>query len=818
MTPFARIIARAWILFPVGACAYLAWSGHVRMQRVAYVSGLAGRANAVDAVDDRSPSGYANGQRELIIPERNEDSFHWILQAQQMLAQGGLRVRRVDYENAPFGRDVAPASPYRLWLGLLAWLDHSVSGRPAGLGVERAALYADPLLQMLLVAGAATFAAWRFGGFAAALLSVGLVGFFPLASVFVPGMPDSRGLSVICALGSILSLLAGMAGPGAAGASDGLSADARARPWFALAGVIGGLGMWVSVPTQAPVLLGLFAGAVIAARVPGPGIGAAPWRIWGVCGGWTVLAACVFEYVPGTWASLRLDCVHPLYGVAWLGGGALLARAIPRLRGESAPWPLREVLGVVIAAACVAALPLALWRSQGPEFLARDLQWARLSPMPGGPVAANTWAWLARDGATLAAWATLLPLAFIVPAHVLLLRPSADTRLRASLAVALGPVAVAFIFACSQLGAWSLVDAAVLGLVAAAAAGEWSIGRSGGRWVLAALLLASALPGLVRLQPQAFAGAATVLTPQESEELVERHLAHWLAKRTGEPGMVVFAPPGETTPLSFYGGLRGIGSFAADNKAGFGNALAIAGARTMEEVEDALQARKVRYIVMPSWDPFFDDFGRLYLAKEMSARTSFLAHELRAWNLPPWLQPVPYQMPVGGGREGQSVPVFEVVEPQSPAAAAGRIAEYLVETGDLAGAQAAAERLRRFPGDVGALAARAQVQSAQGDADGVARTVDDLTTRLSNGGDRFLAWDRRVSLAVVLARAQKFGPSRDQVSRCVAEASEARLRSLSTGSLYDLLVLAQSFRVPFADPGLRDLALDLLPGDLRSRL
>jgi hypothetical protein len=52
-------------------------------------------------------------------------------------------------------------------------------------------------------------------------------------------------------------------------------------------------------------------------------------------------------------------------------------------------------------------------------------------------------------------------------------------------------------------------------------------------------------------------------------------------------------------------------------------------------------------------------------------------------------------MPVGGGKEGQSVLVFEVVDPQSPAAGAGRRADYLVETGDLARAQAAADRLRR---------------------------------------------------------------------------------------------------------------------------
>jgi hypothetical protein len=795
------------MVVPVCACAFLAWAGHVRMERVEYVSGLAGRARAVDALDGRSPTGYADGQRELVIPGRNEASFHWIEQTQQMLATGELRVRHVDYENAPFGRDVSSASPYRWWLGLLAWLDHSISRRPLGLSVERAALYADPLLQMALVVAAATAAAWRFGRLAAALLSVGLASVFPFASDFLPGMPDQAGLAAILALGSLLALLAGLLAPAE---GEERSADGRARPWFALAGVIGGLGMWVSAQSEAPFLAGIFMGALGAALIPGSGVGGAPWRAWGVWGGWTVLAAWLAE-------GASAESLQPFYGVAWLGAGALLARAVPMIRGERRPWPLRDIIVVILASACMAAAPLDMWRTGSWGFLARDAQWARLALLPGGPVAASTWAWLARDGAGLGAWATLLALAAVVPAGALLWDRSADPRLRSAVAVALAPLAVALALACRRLDWWGLVDVAALSLLAAAASGPWGIARFDGRWIVAALAIALAATGSARLWPQAFAGTATVLTPQESGELVDRHLAHWLAKRTGEPGMVVFAPPTETTTLCFFGGLRGVGSFDPDNKAGFGNALAIAGARTMEEAEDDLRARKARYVVMPSWDPFFDDFSRLYLAKASSGRPSLLADELRRWDLPPWLHPVPYQMPVGGAG-GQSVLVFEVVDPQSPAAAAGRLAEYLVETGDLADAGAAADRLRRFPGDVGALAARAQVESAQGDAAAAAQTVDDLLGRISTGGDRYLPWDRRVSLAVVLARAQRFGPSRDQVRRCVAEANEPRLRSLSTGSLFDLLVLAKSFRVEFPDPGLRDLALDLLPGDLRDSL
>jgi hypothetical protein len=147
-----------------------------------------------------------------------------------------------------------------------------------------------------------------------------------------------------------------------------------------------------------------------------------------------------------------------------------------------------------------------------------------------------------------------------------------------------------------------------------------------------------------------------------------------------------------------------------------------------------------------------------------------------------------------------------------------RSAEYLVETGELEKAAAAAEALRRFPGDLGALTARVQVQSARGDAAGSAQTLDSLLSRLSSGADRFLPWDRRVSLATVLARAGRVDLAREQVRRCLVEVSDQKLRSLSTGSLYNLLVLSHSFGLEATDPRLRELALNLLPGALRSSL
>jgi len=791
------------------------------------VSGLVGRARPVDLPDAGSPTGYANGQRELIIPERNESSFHWIAQTQQMLARGEARVRHVDYENAPFGREVNSASPYRWWLGLVAWLDHASSGRPLGMSVEWAALLADPLLHLLLVACAASFVAWQFGGYAAALLSVGLVAIFPFASGFLPGMPDQRGLADICALGGILALLAGMNPRRVAGDGErGVPADGRARRWFAAAGIVGGLGAWISVPTQVPVTAGLAMGALLAAwitgrgraRDPGAPSGAAPWRTWAFSGGATVLAAYLAEYFPDHLGSWRLESVHPLYGLAWICGGELLARSVAWIEGARPPWTPGGILMAVVASAGVAAVPLIMWGTGDPGFLARDLSWARLSGLPNSPVATSLEGLLLHEGSALAVWATLLPLVIAVPAVWLVLRPSTALQSRASIAVALGPVLVALGFACAQLSWWSVLDGALLAMMVAAAAGEWALVRASGRWLLAPIVLVFAVPDIAQSLPQRSAGSAPTLTPQESEELVERHLGHWVASRSGEPGIVVFAPPDETTTLCYFGGFRGIGSFAPENSAGFANTLAIAGARTMEEVQGNLQGRGVRYVVIPSWDPFFDEFARRYLDKRFANRQNLLVGELRRWNLPPWLRPVPYQMPVGGGFAGQSVLVFEVVDEQSPATAAGRLAEYLVETGRLENAAIVREGLRRFPGDVGALAALAQVEKALGDEGAFAKTLDSLLARLSNRGDRFLPWDRRVSLAIVLTQGRRIDLARDQVRRCLAEASEGRLRSLSAGALYDLLVLGHSFGLEIADPKLRAIALDLLPGDLRGSL
>lgn len=804
---------------PLVALGFLVWINVLRIRHVEYVSGVGESSGLMPAIAGAPPAGSSNWQPRLIVPGHDNASYEWLDQTRQMFAAREWRVRHVDYENVPFGHAVYAASPFRWWLGFVAWCDHKFSGRPLDESVERGALVSDPLLQQLLLLGTAVFAAWRFGVVSAALLALGLATIFPLAGEFLPGAPDDHGLAQFGAIWSVLTLLAGVWVLHSA-AKD---AEIRARRWYFVAGVAGGLGMWISVAVQVPVLAGIAAGALLAAWVArgsvkeggdkAPAMGL--WRAWAMGGAVTCLATYLIEFFPSHMGAWEIRAIHPLYGLAWLGGGELLARAVGWIQYRKPVRGIRDLVAVVLAVAAVAVLPVAMWRTQNHGFLEVTLSSFRLTRLPGGASATSLWAWLVHDGVTAEAQVTFLPVLLIAPAVWLLMRRSTGLGPRSVIAIALGPVVVALAFACRHLSWWSGFDGLLLVSVAATtAAMRGTFDRRLARWGwpgLAALLL---LPGAIHLVPQTRAGAEVTLNETEVFGLIERDLARWLAKHAGVDRTVVLAPHNQTTALYYYGGLRGVVTLGWENRDGLTVAMRILSASTPEEAKELIDRRGITHIIMPSWDSYLDTYAQM----GMGQLEGTFINPLHSWRLPPWLKPVPYQLPTIAGFEGQSVVILEVVEDQNDAAALSRLAEYFIEMGQLDLAASSGQALRRFPADLGALVARAQVEIARGDPADFTRSIEQLKSRLSAGADRFMPWDRRVSLAVVLMRGKEPDLSREQVRRCLGTVDEAKLRSLTTGSLYRLQVLGKAFGLEIADPRLRELARYLLPSDLRSRL
>ncbi|HEY4300785.1 MAG TPA: hypothetical protein VGM73_07930 [Candidatus Didemnitutus sp.] len=812
-----RLSSSAWIFVLFAACGYLLWTGCVRARHAQYVTGLARDELMVDAA---SPTGFSGGMRSLMVPAGNERSCRWIIQTQLMLAHDDWRIRHVDYDNAPYGHEVNAASPFRWWLGGIAWLDHETSGRPIGFSVERAALYGGPLLHLLLLVGGTIFVAWRFGPLAAAFFAPGLAAIFPLAAEYVPGLPDDNGLAQLCALGSVLLLMAGVSslatspsGP----VSAGLRPTGAGYRWFFSAGVAGAAGLWINVSVQAPILAGLALGGLMAAWVGrGQSVleGLAPaWRAWATGGALASLGAYLIEYFPAHLGSWQLRAVHPLYGLAWLGGGEVLFQLTAWIRNEPRR---RNPSGLVLAflgLAALAALPVFMWKTRQAGFLAVDLFSSRLSKLPGSPVAASLWAWLLHDGISAAIGILFLPL-LIVPPAVALLWSNRWTSpgFRVMLIIALGPVLVALGFACRELSWWNGLDGMLLVLlvVVTAALGERARPRYV-RWAWAATVGLIVAVGGSQLMPR-FGETKGPLNESEVRSLVERDLAHWLSRQVGPEGAVVLAPLELTTSLYYYGGLRGLATLDEENHDGLIGAVRLVSATTAEEALELAHRRGITHIVIPSWDRQLDEDARLGLGQVEGS----LIGRLHQWALPPWLRPIPYQLPSITGFEGQSVAVLEVVDEQDDAVALSQLAEYFIEMGQIDHAVAVGRLLRRFPSDPGALAALFEVELAAQDEVASAQTLESLLARLDRKADRNMPWDRRVSLALALAHARRIDAARAQVRRCLEGIDEAKLRFLSTGSLYRLLVLGKAFGLPIADEHLRAIALRLLPVDLRA--
>lgn len=162
----------------------------MRVQRAQYVSNL---VQEMPKLDPASPANLGGWPAQLIVPQHDNAAYEWLDLTRQMLATGDARIRRIDYENAPFGHPVYKASPYRWWLGAIAWCDHVLSGRAYGLSLERAALVADPVLQLLLFLSTTALVLLRFGGLSSALFSAGFVFLFPSERNFFPERRASAG-------------------------------------------------------------------------------------------------------------------------------------------------------------------------------------------------------------------------------------------------------------------------------------------------------------------------------------------------------------------------------------------------------------------------------------------------------------------------------------------------------------------------------------------------------------------------------------------------------------------------------------------------
>ncbi len=800
MSSFPRSLAKAWLLLPALAAVVVFGFSCSRVRQVDAITEL-GNPAVVASAD--SPTGYAGGVRMLIVPGHNNESYQLIVQTQAMLAEGKWRMRQADYDNAPNGRPVRSSSAPRWWLAGLALAGHSVFAQPLGLAVERAALWSDSILHLLLIALTTLMVGRSLGARAGAVAGVAIAALFPLTGQFVPGAPDPRTLALVFLTLSVLLLVTGV--------WSASETTRRTRCAFLGSGIAGGLALWVGTFT-APTLVGLGLGGLVCAWLARRDATqpAWPWRTWGIAGAATVVATFVIEYAPDhfDFAAWRLGEVHPLYALAWLGGAELIHRLTRPM-----PWAKSHLFATIAAALALLVLPAVMLWKKSWAFLAEGSFSGRLSMLDGGIESRHLATWLV-EGVSFRAAAVVLP-ALVALAAFWFVWKSARTRpQRDALWIIAGALAVALPLACWQLSRWAQLDLVIVALVALAAApAVCSALRPSVRLALGSGALLCAVLGVAAIWPAKVDSQTPQVSSTDLQSLIERDFAHWLARRVGPAGAVALAPPNLTTSLIFHGGLRGLGSPYRENEEGFRASIRIAGATSPDEALALVQRRGVTHIVIPSWDGFLDEYARLG-ANQPEHSLMGLLHK---WLPPRWLRPVSYQLPGIEGYEDQWLVLFEITEVQDNNIALSRLAEYFVDMGRGRLAIALGDSLAEsFPTDLSSLIARAHTAIARGDRSGTAALLTKINEQISSGDDEDLPWDRRVSLAVVLAQSRDFTAARKEVEACLEFMSEEDLRSLPTLPLYRFLNLCKALGVSLPDESMRSLARELLPPELRS--
>jgi len=841
------VASHAWWVLLVCAMALLWTATSRRIDRVEAMTDSPTWSVDAPRRDAASPTGYEHGQRKLIVPGHHNPSFLWIMEAQRTVEQGSLRLRRIDYDAQPDGRETRRTSHYRWWLIATGCLHSVTLGGPLGYSIERGALVADPLLLAMMIVVGSLYCARFIGSFAAAGFVIGAASLFPLAANFQPGAPDPRSLAWVLALGCVLPLFAALR-------MD--AACSRARNHFVAAGVIGGLGFWNDATSQAPVLLAITL-AAIGCEVSRSGVwspvfrrGLVPdhgprnrgtpnsgrvrardavdhaqsaiapshWRSWAAAGALATLFASLFEFAPNHF-SWSLDAVSPVHAVTWWGVGELLHAAAARFRDRSMRIGKCELARLGVAVIAVAAWPVVAIATGTGGLLASDFYAHQLANHPAGGIAANLVAWLARPGGAGAKWATLLPCFFCFAVFARLYLGKAGREEQGHLVFVLAAALGVAVLALFQLRWWNLFDVFVLVVLVALFAEANARGATARLGTIGWSVLL--VPGLVVGWPQAVNGGGVgSMSPIETQSLVERDYAWWLNKRRGEEPVLLYSTPIFSGAAAFYGGFNVVVSGDEENETGRLAAVRIASAITEQESSILVKGRGVTHVALPLWDPALERFVRSGLSVPANQQLpgNAFAVSLQLWDMPVWMGPMDYLIPNEPRFQGFEVRAFALLPDQEPDLALGRLADFFVERGQMREALSVRESLAAYPRSVHALGAIANIDLASRDGTRLEASLKALIPQLSRRSARNLPADRRISLAALLVRTKHPDLAREQFTACLEELDVATLRTLTPGSVISLLALSRSLDVPIPDAALESTAFELVPPEVQDAL
>ena len=687
-SPRARwlILLVTWAL----VAGIVAWQTLVMRDYLASLDRAGSRAVAVDTPLRR------------IIPSNFTDAQMWMRHALALEEGAPAQVRFTDTDNVPFGREVHWNSAFAHLIAAAGRLEQARTGVPLPRATEDALRWFNLPLFLAFMVLCSAWTARRAGAGAGVLVACGMLGLTDFYGGFWPMYADHHGLLTTAVFGVVLGAMfmgGGWCPPspsfGATRRSDAASplaedagsllpdslAGARAAAIFSA--LSGAFGLWISAASVIPAIALTGITAVAAGWWLGPAAqrGGAVfegglWRLWGRVGAGVSLFFYFLEYAPSH-LSWRLEVNHPLYALAWWGGGELVAQLAEWRLGA----PRRAAWRIAWPVLAVAAAPLMMIAGGPKVFAVHDPFLGRLVAMVGEGVS------LPRAVEVFGPQAvfdhlSINVLPWIAAGVVLVRRRSPDRIVLAFVALAtLGFIAMA----CGQVRWWLNTGGPQIcvALVLVAALGENSGPRA--RWGLVLLvgvgvLLPTTLHMGWRLRERVREKSAERV---DLAQTVFRDVAAALRATQPAGDIVLLASPNASASVGYYGRFKTIGTLYWENTAGLRAAAEMFSATTDVEARRLLQARGVTHVALISEGDFLEGYFHL-LRPELPAndiKKTFGYRLMIQHAIPLWLRAIPYRPPLGVAVPNLSVLLLQVVPQQTEAEARWNFGLYQTELG-----------------------------------------------------------------------------------------------------------------------------------------
>ena len=607
------------------------------------------------------------------------DGQTWIRHALALAEGTDFRLRDTAIDNAPAGREVRWNSAWAWWLVGLGKARAVFTGEELTVAIERAAAWAQVPLLLFVVGAGAAWVGRRYGGWPAALTAPALCGHRGFYEGFLPGNPDHHGLINAAIFGLLLGAVFMGAGWWRQGSKllPASREHARCAAW--VSGICGGVALWVSAASAAvPIaLIGVVGAVLTLSKGRGlvlDGATGAPevWRLWSRAGAATAGVFYLIEYFPDG-MGMRLEVNHPIYVLAWLGGGEGVALVMEWMRdkttGLRTHFRVRLSLALTLAFAPVVFIAVggAQWFLPADPFLARlHDQIDEFKPL--WRLVEERGAWIFRDHLALHPW--IFALALVAGWR-------ARTEERAILGFCAGVTLVMTAGGWWQVrwmlpaGAAQVVLMITIWVVWAKSAG------TPGTKVKNAVAYVCVCGWFYATSPWMFIHERRLVEEKrdvqmpEVMQLLYRDVAERLAKDRTPGEIVLLASPNASTATGYYGRFKTIGTLYWENGDGLKTAAEIFCAEDEGEAERLVRARGITHVVMFSAFGFLEEyFAALHPDRPLAeARARFGGRLLHERKIPVWLRPLAYEPPVQFGRFGFQVDVYAVDFGQKPAMA-----------------------------------------------------------------------------------------------------------------------------------------------------